>query len=53
MGGVIFPVEELLLKRHFTTVGPRAIAFLGTLVGSVEGWARAWIKGVGLESKKM
>ena len=38
MGGVIFPVEELLLARHFTTEGPGAIAFLGAFVGSVEGW---------------
>ena len=37
MGGIISPVEELLLTRHFTTVGPGAIAVLGALVGSV-GW---------------
>ena len=37
MGGVIFPVRVLLLSRHFTTEGPGAIAFSGTLVGSVEG----------------
>ena len=42
-GGVVFPVEELLLALHFTywhvthwaVVGLGAIAFLGALVDSV------------------
>ena len=28
MGGVIFPLEELLLSLHFRTVGPGAIALI-------------------------
>ena len=33
VGGVNFPVEELLMLCYFTTVGPGAIAFLGALEG--------------------
>ena len=44
MGGVIFPVEELLMARHFTTEGLGTIAFLDALVGSVEGWLRTGLK---------
>ena len=37
MGEDVFPVEEeLLLTRHFTTVGPGVVAVLGALVGFVE-----------------
>ena len=48
MGGVIFPVEELLLSRHFTAEDLGAISFLGHFggfCGRVSG-KRAWIKGL-------
>ena len=38
MGGVIFPTEELLLPRHFTTVGPGAIVlFLVMAAHKIQG----------------